>query len=129
MAYMPATEELTAPAPRRSPYHQAASGNRYLAARTRWAMALCSRYRERTTDRGQVTLFEMETHLGKNGKRVTAPSDSSIRVIRDEDQILQISKRLSEMAGEESCDHARIMGRLLQEELTATEHHLARIGG
>jgi hypothetical protein len=41
----------------------------------------------------------------------------------------KISKRFSQMAGEESCDHARIMGRLLQEELAATEFDLAGIGG
>jgi len=46
----------------------------------------------------------------------------------DEGQILQISKRFSQMAGEESRDHARTVGWLLQEELSATEHHLARIG-
>jgi hypothetical protein len=47
----------------------------------------------------------------------------------DEDQIFQISKRFSQLAGEESCDHARTMGRLSQEELKAGEHDLAGIGG
>jgi hypothetical protein len=34
------------------------------------------------------------------------------RICSDEDQILHITKRFSQVAGEESCDQARIVGRL-----------------
>jgi len=44
-----------------------------------------------------------------------------------EGQILQVSKRFSQMAGEESRDHAGTMGWLFQEKLPATEHDLAGI--
>ena len=50
-------------------------------------------------------------------------------ICRDEDQILQITERFSQLAAEESRDHAGIVGRLLEEKFGATEHHLAGIGG
>jgi hypothetical protein len=47
----------------------------------------------------------------------------------DEDQILQIAERFSQMAGKESRDYPGIMGRLLQESFTATKYQLAGVGG